>query len=140
MAGSTMPVPRSRWDCDHIACCNGFFLSVSGNDSQALDDVQYLVLFMDMWPGTCARAKVDVQQIKLIALCRAYKYMGVYFAIEVVGTCRIMLCLSPIDSGDLHCYLRKSIYYHALQILADTAECLPDTRAQTLRDGRTQDC
>ncbi len=44
------------------------FLGFIGDDPLALDDVQHLVLVVNMGPGTRARAEVNTEDIKIVAV------------------------------------------------------------------------
>ena len=79
------------------------FLGFSSNDPLSLDDVQHLVLLVNMWPGTPARAEIDVQYIKFVTVCGADKALELYLAVKVVGARWVILCLSSIDSRKTCC-------------------------------------
>src|SRR5690348_4065354 len=64
---STMPVPRTRWDYNHITGVNHALFSINGHNPFALCNVEYLPLFMDM--RTCASSRVEVDHENSMPVC-----------------------------------------------------------------------
>src|SRR6266851_853176 len=86
------------------------FLGFIGDDPLAFDDLQQLVLVVNMGPGTCACAEVNTQEIKFVAVRGADQALEFYLSVKVADGRGVRLCLSWIDSGDLHrCLLKKAV-------------------------------
>src|SRR6266700_3767645 len=110
---SSMPVPHSSRDRNHVACRNHALFGLGRNDALTLDDLQYLVLLVNMWYGAPSGAKIHIDQFKLAALCRTHQALYVHLANEVVTARWIVLCLGPVYPDDFHHTLLFALVVHA---------------------------